>query len=179
MISKKPLIKLLNQNPKLKTGKSLTWLSVEIIGYGLIRFYSPAISDWKPILLWVKGYKSKTIAVPINTTLVISSWYFFGMNKDVFNVTDSNWIIETPKSYLNTEELKLPTLRSKFKKMNRFNFYVPSGIFAKHAIKNDLIGFISNQEMISSKLLIRKFKLDFLYNQKILNITKFYKRGGK
>lgn len=93
---KRPVIQFSIGNPHVRMGRTLTLVNFEADGFALIRISCPDVPDWKPVLFWVKGFTRNSLAAPVNKVLVLHGWYFFGIEKQLFQVADSNWLINIP-----------------------------------------------------------------------------------
>jgi hypothetical protein len=92
----KPSLEVSVQHPNWICGRQLTWLELEIQGSCWVYVSSPSHVDWKPVKIKSSKLKSISIAVPIESKLLIKTWSFTGSSKRYFEVPKADWILTPP-----------------------------------------------------------------------------------
>ncbi len=168
-----PLINLKLENPCVRTGRSLTWVNLEASGYCLIKLYCPTIRDWNPLYFWVNSSKKISIVTPLNATLEVKSWYFFGHSKQKFSIADSEWLLRTPPAEiirdfafqkLSLEETVLANAMKSFSLKKSFFLSKQTNTIRNANLKSKfiIIAFSINSSVnkIKNKIYLKRVSLD-------------------
>jgi hypothetical protein len=92
----KPSLQVKVQHPNWICGRRLTWLEVEIQGACWVYISSPSHINWKPVKIKSAGLKSISIAVPIESKLLIKTLSLAGRSKRYFEVPRAVWALTPP-----------------------------------------------------------------------------------
>lgn len=92
----KPSLQVNVQHPNWICGRQLTWLEVEIQGVCWVYISSPSHINWKPVKIKSTGFKSISIAVPIESKLLIKTLSLAGRSKSYFEVPRADWALTPP-----------------------------------------------------------------------------------
>ncbi len=181
----KPIVEIVNENPDFESGKSLTWIKVSVSGFGLIQISCPLITTWKTKTFLVNKPARFLITAPINSTLAIKSWYLCGLDKSIYKVNDSKWIVKSPAVSLQNEKIKNEVLKShesftkNLLKKQIFSISKKSFIYTKHEINFSLIRAKFDNKKIIPMIELLNSKNYFLFKFKKINLRAFYKKEAE
>lgn len=166
---RKPIIEIQIENPSLRTGKSLTWVKLQVSGFCLVRVSCPTIPDWRPIYLWVSNSKNISKITPISSTLVAESWYLFGYFRKEFKIADSDWMVKTPvakiitnfgPALLNLRQINfLDSIKSFSYKKSLFLTKL-SNTISKRMVTNNPISISSAVSKVRSSIYLKRISVN-------------------